>query len=198
MVEQVLDALVMASQPGGIVVLSGSNPPGVPLDFASRIWSGVAGTNARMIVDTSGAPLRYLAEYPCGLDILRMDSAEAEGLAGRPLPQRADTADFARALVFSGVARTVIVARGADGSTLVTEDHALHCSRPVKEIVSAVGAGDSFVGAFCLALSRVADWAEALRFGTAAAGAAVLTEATQLCTREDAERLLLDVELTKL
>ncbi len=198
MVEQALDAIVAATGTGELVVLSGSNPPGVPVDFTARLTARQSGTGAKVITDTSGAALRHLADHPCGLAVLRMDSGEAEDLAGGPLPERRDSAEFARGLVKAGVAETVVIARGSDGSTLVTGDRAIHCSRPITEIVSAVGAGDSFVGAFTLALSRGGDWSEALIRGTAAASAAVLTQATQLCTREDAERLLAGCTLSDL
>lgn len=198
MVEQVLDAIVASAGAGDLVVLSGSNPPGLPVDFTARLNARLSGKGVKVIADTSGAALRHLADHPCGLAVLRMDSAEAEDLAGRPLPDRRDSAEFARGLVSAGVAGTVVIARGPDGSTLVTGGRVIHCSRPITEIVSAVGAGDSFVGAFALALSRGGDWSEALTRGTAAASAAVLTQATQLCTREDAERLLAGCALSEL
>ena len=56
--------------------------------------------------------------------------------------------------------------------------------------VSTVGAGDSFVAAFVLALARGQSAGEALALGTAAAAAAVTTDATQLCRPEDVMRLL--------
>ena len=180
-----------------IAVISGSSPPGVPVDFIASLAAHLAGSEARLIADTSGAPLRHLVAQPSRLAVLRMDFAEAQDLAGAALPDRAATAAFAAKLVGIGVAETVVVARGADGSTLVRSDLALHCFRAVENVVSAVGAGDSFVGAFTLALASGNDWAGALRHGTAAASAAMLTEATELCTREDAEALLSDCDLTE-
>jgi 6-phosphofructokinase 2 len=57
---------------------------------------------------------------------------------------------------------------------------------PIK---SKVGAGDSTVAGTVLALSRGKSWREAVRFGVAAGAAAVMTPGTELCRREDAERL---------
>jgi 6-phosphofructokinase 2 len=53
-----------------------------------------------------------------------------------------------------------------------------------------VGAGDTFVGAFVLGLAQGQDLATALTRGVAGASAAVMTDATRLCRREDAERLM--------
>ena len=52
-----LDAVVGAAPQGGILVISGSNPPGVPPDFAVALARRLAGSDTRMFVDTSGAAL---------------------------------------------------------------------------------------------------------------------------------------------
>jgi 6-phosphofructokinase 2 len=57
---------------------------------------------------------------------------------------------------------------------------------PIK---SKVGAGDSMVGGIVLSLARGNDISDAARFGVAAGAAAVMTPGSELCRREDAERL---------
>ena len=64
---------------------------------------------------------------------------------------------------------------------MATRDGAWHGVSPPAPIVSTVGAGDSFVGAFTLGLSREEPFEECLRSGVAAASAATRTEATRLC-----------------
>jgi len=59
------------------------------------------------------------------------------------------------------------------------------------ETRSAVGAGDSFLAAMVFALGCERDPVEAFRYGIAAGGAAVLTPGTDLCHREDVERLFI-------
>ncbi|MBV2359298.1 1-phosphofructokinase family hexose kinase [Thalassococcus sp. CAU 1522] len=175
-----------------IVVVSGSAPPGVPVDFTARLTAALTPQGARVIADTSGAALAHLAEGGRAAmpEILRMDSEEAEGLAGRALPERRDSADFAASLVARGAARQVIVARGADGSVLASGDghwHVLAADVPVR---SKIGAGDSFVGAFTFALARGDTPDRALAWGQAAASATVTTEGTQLCPRALVQELL--------
>lgn len=180
---------------GGFVVFSGSQPPGVPLDFPTQLSETAARKGARLILDTSGAVLRRLAEAadparPPVAHVVRMDHLEAEELAGAALASRKASADFAQELVRRGLAPIVILARGADGSTLATAEERLHAEAADVPIASGVGAGDSFVGAFTLALARGEPLAAALSKGSAAASAAMITEATKLCTRADAERLV--------
>ena len=110
-----------------------------------------------------------------------MNGEEGEELAGHALTTRADTAAFARSLIDKGVARIVVIARGADGSVMATKDGAWHGVSPPAPVISRVGAGDSFVGAFTLDLSRDTPVDECLRSGVAAARAATMTEATRLC-----------------
>jgi 6-phosphofructokinase 2 len=177
--------------PGGFCVLSGSQPPGLSEGFPARIAAACTGRGARLVLDTAGAPLAAFAAAPGpGAEVLRMNDDEAEALAGRPLPDGAATAAFARDLAARGVARMVILARGAEGSVLATADRALRGIAPAVPVRSRVGAGDSFVGAFTLALARGLPPEQALRHGVAAAAAAVTTEGTALCRREDTERLL--------
>ncbi|MCR8722672.1 1-phosphofructokinase family hexose kinase [Frigidibacter sp. ROC022] len=193
-----LDRIVAEAAADSLVVLSGSLPPGVPEDLAALLAARLAPTGARLLVDTSGAPLRRLAAEPAGLFLLRMDGAEATELAGAPLPDLAATAGYARSLVARGVARVVVLARGAEGNVLAAEDGAWAARCPKREVTSAVGAGDSFVAGLTLALARGETLPEALRHGAAAASAAVLTPATDLCRAEDHAAILPLTELLAL
>lgn len=185
---RVFTLLRATARPGGISVISGSQPPGVPKDFPAQLAESMPGS--RVVLDTSGKPLDEAVKNPiAGLEVLRMDGEEAESLTGHALHSRAETADFAQGLARAGVARKVIVARGADGNVLATADRRLFSPAPKVRVRSTVGAGDSFVAALVLAMARGQDDAEALAMGSAAAAAAVMTDATQLCRPEDVMRL---------
>jgi 6-phosphofructokinase 2 len=182
-----------------LVVLSGSQPPGVAKEFPSILADHVTGRGARLIVDTSGPALTQLVREPHeSIHVLRMDGPEAEELAGRPLPDRGDTASFASELVERGVATNVIVARGADGSVLSNAQGSWHAVGPKVEVISKVGAGDSFVGAFTLWSARGDAPKDCLRAGVAAAAAAVMTEATRLCDREMTEALIAECAVARI
>lgn len=182
-----LTAAIAAAAPmGALVVLSGSQPPGLADDFALTLATALPGR--RLVLDTSG-PALVAAMAGRGLHTLRMDRAEAEGAAGHSLPQPQDTGEFCGGLVAQGVAQVVIAARGAEGNALACAEGVWFCAPPVVPVVSAVGAGDSFAAGYALALDRGASLPDALRAGTAAAAAAVMTPGTQLCRRADAERL---------
>ncbi|PTW45214.1 1-phosphofructokinase family hexose kinase [Rhodovulum kholense] len=194
-----LAAVTTAVPEAGYVVVSGSLPRGLPEDFTERVCAKIGARGARVIADTSGPALTRLAEARDAVPyVLRMDGLEAEELAGRALPDRKDSVDFASELVTRGVASVVVIARGAEGNVLAAEGLRLHVAAAKVPVRSLVGAGDSFVGAFVLALARGAELARALQWGAAAASAAVMTDATALCTREDTEALLDRCPVTEL
>lgn len=184
---------------GGLVILSGSQPQGFDDDFAARLLPLAAARGAGVALDSSGPALRALrAGQITGLEILRLDQGEAAELADAPLSDAASSADFAAGLVARGVARIVVLARGAEGSVLATSAGRWFCNAAKVPVRSKTGAGDSFVAGFALALARGGAAEAALQHGVAAASAAVMTEATRLCRRAEAEALMAECGVSKL
>ncbi|PIE08198.1 MAG: sugar kinase [Rhodobacterales bacterium] len=194
----VMGALRRCTPQKGWVVLSGSQPPGVPVDFPSRLAKQMKDSSAKLVLDTSGEPMRALLR-PGAVrqQILRLDLAEAEDLAGRKLADVKAVADFAEELTKRNVAEVVVFALGSEGSVLAEgENRWWSKTRPV-EAASKVGAGDSFVGVFTWSLANGATWDEALRYGVAAASSAVTTGGTELCDRDQVHDLVSDAILKK-
>lgn len=184
--EALLTALAAAIPDRAWVVLSGSQPPGLPADLPQRL-ARVLPAGARLLVDSSGPALDCLLAAPDlhhPPALLRLDETEA----GTRAPGMAAAA-LARDLVARGVAQAVTVAQGAAGNVLAAASGAWSCAPPAVTVASKIGAGDSFMGALALARARGADWPEALRQGTAAAAAAVTTPGTELCRAADVARL---------
>lgn len=91
-----------------------------------------------------------------------------------------------------GLLRGALDLAGAGGVLLVTSRRSEHIRTPTVPIRSKVGAGDSTVAAIVLGLGL----RSAIRLGGAAGAAAVMTEGTELCRREDAERLYQGMQAT--
>ena len=101
--------------------------------------------------------------------------------------------DAAHALIDRGNVRVVLVSLGRGGALLVTAE-GTHClGAPPVPLRSKVGAGDSMVGGVVTALAKGWSVLDAARFGVAAGAAAVMTAGTELCRREDTERLYAEV-----
>lgn len=112
------------------------------------------------------------------------------GLAGQPAPEDQERA--AREVIATGRAEVVVLSLGAEGALLVTEAASERFAAIAVEAKSTVGAGDSMLAGIVLALARGANLNEAVRFGVAAGAAALLGSGTELCRREDVERLYAD------
>lgn len=179
-------ALSEEAATGDFVVISGSLPTGAEPDVPARIALSLADKQVRVVIDTSGPALAHLTRHPAENpsarpDILRLDHHEAQEVAGHPLPDRADTARVAADLVARGIARRVVIGRQAEGNLMADADGVWFAAAAQVEVVSAIGAGDSFLAALVHALATGADADHALRRGTAAACAAVATPGTRIC-----------------
>jgi 6-phosphofructokinase 2 len=124
-----------------------------------------------------------------GVYLIKPNLRELRELAGESLDSDQQIAEAARALIDQGAVKIVLVSLGGAGAMLVTADAAERIATPTVTIRSKVGAGDSLTGALALSLGRGDDLRRAVRFGIAAGAAAVMTPGTELCRREDTERL---------
>lgn len=168
---------------GHYVVASGSLPDGAPPDIYARMANIAADRGARFVLDSSGDGLRVTLEK-ARVFLVKPSIGELEQLAGRKLDEDGVRA-AASELVSGGGAEIVAVTMGREGALLASAAGMLRVSAPHVAARSAVGAGDSFLGAMVWALAN--DWAleSAFRLGIASGAAAVMTPGTQLCRRED-------------
>jgi 6-phosphofructokinase 2 len=177
-------------QKAAYVVASGSLPRGVSTDTYALMARRTADTGGRFVLDASGEALSAaIAEG--NIFLFKPSLSELERLVGHGLDIEMAAA-FAADLVARGVTRYVALTLGEDGAMLVGPEGRLLMPAIKVTVRSAVGAGDSFVGAIVWALSKGQDIREAFRFGLAAGAAAVMTEGTQLCRRADILTLYAD------
>jgi 6-phosphofructokinase 2 len=169
------------------LVASGALPPGVPPDFYGQLARLAREHNTRLVVDTSGEALRLAVEE--GVFLIKPNLREFAELMGRESVDGLEEERLARELVAAGRSEAVVVSLGAAGILAASAEGAERVRAPLVPIISKVGAGDSTVAGMVLALARGQSWREAVRFGVAAGAAAVMTPGTELCRREDAERL---------
>lgn len=169
------------------LVASGSLPPGVPPDFYARLAKLTSAKETRLIVDTSGEALRHAVEE--GVFLIKPNLREFAALTGQKLMDEMEVGRLAQELAASNKSEVVVVSLGAAGVLVATAEGTERVRAPLVPIKSKVGAGDSMVAGTVLALARGKSWREAVRFGVAAGAAAVMTPGTELCRREDAERL---------
>ncbi|WP_280347061.1 1-phosphofructokinase family hexose kinase [Nocardia neocaledoniensis] len=174
------------------IVLSGSLPPGAPVDWYGQLVTtlsplGAASNGAgrtRIAVDTSDAPLLALFGENTGTapDLLKPNSDELAQLTGLDpvaLEEPSAAAAAATVLLERGVG-AVLATLGAAGAVLVTGEGAWFAAAPPIVPRSTVGAGDSALAGYLLAEQAGAAPADRLRSAVAYGSAATALPGTGL------------------
>ncbi|MFI5011251.1 MAG: 1-phosphofructokinase family hexose kinase [Hyphomicrobiales bacterium] len=192
--QECLDVVGSLRGEPGLIVASGSLPPGVPADFYGRLARCVKNMGARLILDTSGEALAAALEV--GVYLVKPSLRELAELTHMPLEDRRSQFEACSKLVQGARAEIVALTLGDQGALLVTRDGACHAQPLQVEGVSSVGAGDSFLGGMVSSLASGHSLKDAFRYGIAAGSAALLAHGTELCRAEDVRRLYPLVEIT--
>ena len=194
--EACLDKLTSLPSSPKFVVASGSVPPGVPDDFFARVVKQAKALGAKTVIDSSGPA--FAAALDEGVTLIKPNLAELIELIGAPLDSEAERIAACRKLAANGRAQAVALTLGEQGALLVTASQAWRARPMAIEVVSAVGAGDSFLGGMVSALAAGQPLEQAFRVGVAAGSAAVLTPGTELCREEDVQRLIPEVAIEEI
>ncbi|QDL54096.1 1-phosphofructokinase family hexose kinase [Rhodoferax aquaticus] len=173
------------------VVASGSLPPGVPDSFYAELAPIAAQMGAKLVVDSSGLALS--AALRKGVFMLKPSLGEMRMLASEPLPTMAAVVDCAQRWIALGRVQVLAVSMGEMGALLVTAQGAWFAPPLKVKVVSAVGAGDSFVAGMVSALVHSDDLVHAFKMGVACASAALAQAGTSLCDPPQVQRLFAEV-----
>jgi fructose-1-phosphate kinase PfkB-like protein len=147
-----------------------------------------------VVVDAAGDAL--LAALRQGVDAVKPNRPELEGIAGRALSSFDDVVEAARRLIALGTS-LVVVSLGHEGSLAVTADEAWFAPPLEVEVVNPAGAGDGMTAMLALGLAE--RWAvpEILQRGAAVATAIVTTEGTAECPPAVVDHLLPQVRIVR-
>jgi len=169
------------------LVISGSIPEGV----SDHIYAEMAGIakkrGAKVIVDVSGPPLKSVIEE--GVYLIKPNLGEFQRLIGRELQDEEEIKEEAIKLIKNKSAQVIVISIGAGGALLVNDQQAEFMRPPTVPIKSKVGAGDSMVAGIVLSLAQGHSLKNSFYYGLAAGSAAVMTPGTELCRKEDTDRL---------
>ncbi|MPZ87166.1 MAG: hexose kinase [Nitriliruptorales bacterium] len=187
--QRCLDAVANLDPVPDYVVASGSLPSGLSVDVYADLARMVHEQGGRLVVDTSGEALRAALDE--GVYLVKPNVRELARLVGRDPEGGWDPEKEARGLVSGGGSEVVVLSLGAGGAFVTGRDLEVgeHVRSPTVPITSKVGAGDSMVGGLMAALARHEPLLHAVRYGVAAGAAAVMTPGSELCRKEDTDRL---------
>ncbi|MFD8786819.1 1-phosphofructokinase family hexose kinase [Kitasatospora sp. NPDC059599] len=165
-----------------VVVLSGSLPPGLPVDAYRGLAERARAHGVAVVLDADGPALvRALPARPAVVKPNAHELAAATGTA--------DPAEGAERLRAAG-AEAVVASFGPDGLLALTSEGRWRARPPEAVAGNPTGAGDAVVAALALGLATGLPWPERLRRAVALSAAAVLAPQAGRFDAEAHHRLL--------
>ena len=158
-------------RPGGWLTISGSIPQGLSHDGYRDLVAEARAAGMSVALDAEGEPLRLALE--AGPEIVKVNTAEAAGLLGRPAEGAEDALAACAQLreLAGGDGRAGVVTRGAEGVSAVAPDGVRYEGVLYERGRYPVGSGDAFLAGLVVALERDDPWPDALRLALGAAAA---------------------------
>ncbi len=192
---KLIDKITRIKPKPDFLVFAGSVPPGVPDDIYRQLIEEARKSGIKTVLDSDNKWLKEgIRAKP---NVIKPNVHEAEELLEVHLRDEAAIIEAVKALITKGI-EVAVISRGKDGLIVANGEKILKVISPQVEVRSTVGAGDSTIAGLVLKLSQGHGIEEASRWAAAAGTAATLTPGTELCRREDVERLLPQVKVERL
>jgi len=173
------------------IIASGSLSPGIPEDFYKQLAQLCKNYKSKLIVDTSGKALEIA--FHSGVYLIKPNIGELQKISGHEISDEHHMLEAAQQLIEKGKTEIVVVSMGAGGALLVTDAFHEVIRTPMVPIESRIGAGDSMVAGMILKLADGKPVKESVQYGVAAGAAACMTPGSQLCQKEDTEKVFQDI-----
>jgi 1-phosphofructokinase family hexose kinase len=169
------------------VVMGGSLPKGVPVEFFASAIDQANAYNVPVIFDSSGPAL--VAGVKCRPKLIKPNQTELSELLGF-LPNSPLRIQQAAVKLKEQFGVDVIATLGEEGAIAIFEESSYFVQPLSIPVMSAAGAGDGVLAGMALAYSRRESSETGLRHGFALAGAILKTLATADFVVEEYEELL--------
>ena len=176
------------------IVASGSLPTGVPVNIFAMVAEIATTKKAKLIIDTSREALKDAVDK--SVFLIKPNLRELSSLVDKEYLNPDEISTAARQIIEKGKCQAVVVSMGAEGALLVTESIERKFGPPVVDKRSTVGAGDSMVAGIVYKLANGESLENAVAYGVACGTAATMNSGTELCKKEDVERLLQRLRIT--
>jgi 1-phosphofructokinase family hexose kinase len=178
-----------------LVILSGSLPPGCPVELPNRLIEAARAAGVPCIADLAGPLLLgTLSSLPW---LIKPSRTEVGELLGKAQVTIDDALHAARTWQQAG-AENVCISLDAAGLLWVSPQGAVQFTSPAVPAYNSIGCGDTLVGAVAAIYVQTRDLSAALRAGVAAAAANIAYDAPGYVTPDDIERLLPQVQTQRL
>jgi len=165
-----------------ILVLTGSLPKGVEIDFYAKCIEKANEKGIKCILDTSGEALKLaISKKPYAI---KPNFDELCELAGKEVCEIEEIKKLSSQILDSGVS-LIAVSMGDKGAMFFNNEKIITAKTFEIEFKSAVGAGDSMVAAMCYSILTKKNLEETAKLSVAAGCITTSKSATNLCTAEE-------------
>lgn len=174
--------------PNDMLVLSGSLPEGIPIDYYARWIAHTSLKKIKVVIDTSGPALMEAVKEPVFL--LKPNQKELAQLAGKTFLSSSEQEAFALEMIASHKATYIAVSLGARGAFLASKEGVVYQTTPSVAVQSTIGAGDSMVAGLIYAIKNNFSDKDILKWGVACGVATTMSEGTLLASKKNVEKVL--------
>lgn len=165
-----------------ILVLTGSLPKGIDKDFYAKCIEKANAKGIKTVLDASGEALKLaLSEKPYAI---KPNIDELSEYCGKTITDEKEILSVMKQLTDDGIG-LVIVSMGADGAFFAKDGKFISAKTFKIDFKSAVGAGDSMVGAVCYGMANNIDIEKTARLGISAGCITTSKIATNLCSADE-------------
>lgn len=177
------------------LLLCGSLPPGVKVDFYCHLIRRAKAHKVHTYVDTDGEFLQaILEEQPT---VVAPNQQEAEALLNKSLITRQQFREAVERIQRMG-ATYGLLSLGSRGALITDGKSIYEITPPMVDAVCPIGAGDALDAAFAWAMMQKDDFADAARWGVAAGTASATLPGISFATLEQTRAVYNKVEVKPL
>lgn len=185
-------ALVNESE---IIVISGSMAPGIEEDYYAKMIEICHQAGKKVLVDTSGEPLKKAIEAKPYL--IKPNKRELEYVAGKKLDSEEELLEAARELKDKGI-ELVVVTMGSKGLLCVSKEQTYRVVPPKVKTLNTVGSGDCAIAVLTIGIKNEEPFEEVLKKAVALSAANVTTLENGQIPMEKVREIYKEVEVFKI
>ncbi|WP_066501767.1 1-phosphofructokinase [Abyssisolibacter fermentans] len=175
------------------VVLAGNIQKTLPRDCYSQVQKICLKNKVKVVVDTTGDALISTLKYNPFL--IKPNKYELSEIFDTEIVNKEEIIYYAEKLIQMG-ARNVIISMAGEGALLICDEGVYHAKVPQDIVKNSVGAGDSLIGGFLANYINTSDIIEAFKWGVTCGSATAFSD--DLCKKHDVEKLLDEIEISKI
>lgn len=178
-----------------VVTFNGSIPKGISAANYKELIEETMSAGIPCIVDASGSLLTSCIDVLPTM--IKPNTDEIGQLLGRKVSTENEIIKAAQELYKRGI-KIVVISLGAQGALMVSDEGTFRATPPKIEVINPVGAGDTLVGSFAVALAQKKPTSECLAFALSCATASCLSAGTGRFDQGVAAKIQKQVSIKKI